>query len=85
MASPDNRLSRLEAQMSDIAEDVRRITNAVYGNGKPGLITELQMLKQSVEAHHQSVDELRKQARGDWKWIVTTLVAVAAVLAAMTK
>jgi hypothetical protein len=85
MSSVNDRLASLEAKTEENGKTIWRVFEAIYGNGKPGLLTEFQLLRQSVEEHHGSVEELRKKNRGDWRWIITTLVAVAAVIVAYFK
>lgn len=79
------RLSRIEAQMETNGEKIDRVEKAIYGNGKQGLITEFQLLRQSVEEHHSAVNELKNRNRNDWKWIITTTIAFAAVIVALLK
>lgn len=85
MASVNDRLASLETKMKDNGETLKQVFQAIYGNGKPGLLTEFQLLRQSVEAHHESVEEIRTRNKSDWKWVITTAVAVAAVLTAIFK
>ena len=85
MASVGDRLASIEATFKEHGKKLDRIEAAIYGNGKAGLITELKLLQQSVNEHHQSVDELRNRSRGDWKWVVTTCIAIAAVIATFLK
>jgi hypothetical protein len=85
MASVNDRLASLEAKTEENGHTIRRVFEAIYGNGKPGLLVEFQLLRQSVEAHHESVEDLRKKNKSDWKWVITTGVAIAAVLTAVFK
>lgn len=79
------RIARVEDRLDSLTTSVERLTRAIYGNGQIGLITQLELLRQSVEAHHTSVTELRKQSRGDWKWIASSVIAIAAVVVALIK
>lgn len=85
MATVNERLAKLEKAAEDTKETMKQLTNAIYGNGKPGLLTEFQLLRKSVEEHHESIDENRKKNKADWKWLITTGVAIAAVAAAYLK
>ena len=81
----NERLAKVENQLEENNKTTWRVFEALYGNGKPGLLSEFRILRQSVEEHHMSVAALQKQARSDWKWIITTIVATSAVLVAIIK
>lgn len=71
----------MTAKMESNGKQINRVYEALYGNGKPGLIAEFQKLLMSVEQHHQAENEIK----ADWKWIVTTLVAIAAIIVGFVK
>ena len=73
----NERLATLEKGMEENQKTLWRIFEAVYGNGKPGLITDIQTIRQKLESHHQ-----HGQA---WQWIITTIIAAAAVVVAWLK
>lgn len=77
----NERLSKVESQLDENNKTTWRVFEAIYGNGKPGLLTEFRLLRQSVEAHHQSATV----NKSDWKWIITTAVAASAVIVAIFK
>lgn len=81
----NERLSKVESQLDENNKTTWRVFEALYGNGKPGLLSEFRILRQSVEEHRTSVATLQKQARSDWKWIITTAVAASAVIVAIFK
>lgn len=92
MASINERLSTVESKLEENNRTTWRVFEAIYGNGKPGLIAEFKLLRQSVEKHHKEADQrlreeeaLRIERKTDWKWIATTIVAIAAVVAAIIK
>ena len=86
MANTTNeRLAKLEQQTAANGDKLERIEAAIYGNGKRGLLTEFQLLRQSVEEHHESEKELQKRTHADWHWIITTLVAVSAIVVGLLK
>lgn len=78
MATVPERLSALENQMSEDCKTTWRIHEAIYGNGKPGLITEIRLLRQSVDSHIAA----HHDRRVDWKWLITSGIAVAAIAGA---
>lgn len=75
------RLAKVENQLDENNKTTWRVFEAIYGNGKPGLLTEFRMLRQSVEEHHKST----MANKSDWKYIITTLIAVSAVIVAIFK
>lgn len=77
----NERLAKVESQLDENNKNTWRVFEAIYGNGKPGLLSEFRLLRQSVEAHHQSATV----NKSDWKWIITTAVAASAVLVAIFK
>ena len=79
------RLAVLEKMMDENGKTIGRVFEALYGNGKPGLLSEFQTLRQSVEEHHEAVAEIRRRDRGNWQWVITTIVAIAAVVVAFFK
>ena len=85
MPSINERLAAVERGLEENNKTTWRVFQAIYGNGKPGLTAELQLLRQSVEKHHAEAEQRRKEHKVDWQWIITTLVAVAAILAVFIK
>lgn len=85
MPSVNERLATLESKMETNNATTKQIFEAIYGNGKKGLLTEFQLLRKSVEEHHQKIEEKNKEKKADWKWLVPTLVAVASVVVAFVK
>lgn len=77
----NERLAKVENQLEENNKTTWRVFEALYGNGKPGLLSEFRLLRQSVEAHHQSATV----NKSDWKWIITTAVAATAVIVAIFK
>ena len=75
--SINERLSALERQTDENGKTIWRVFEAVYGNGKPGLIADVQAIRQTLEA--------QKSHGQAWQWLVTTAIAAAAVLVAWLK
>ena len=78
-----DRITRLEAKMEDIGDTVDKLEKAIYGNGQPGILSDVRVIRESVEKHHQSVYEKQHEKKADWKWIVSTAVAIMAVVVAI--
>lgn len=72
-----SRLAALETKTDENGKTIWRVFEAVYGNGKPGLIADVQAIRQALESgrHHGQV----------WQWVVTTLIAAVAIVAAWLK
>ena len=71
------RLAALERQTDENGKTIWRVFEAIYGNGKPGLIADVQAIRQTLEA--------QKHHHANWQWIITTLIAAAAVVVAYIK
>ena len=74
------RLTLVEKITEDTNSIVKKLEAAIYGNGEPGLKTNLEVLKKSVENHHKEAEDRIKAQKADWKWVVATLVAIGSVL-----
>lgn len=83
MPSVNERLATLENEMVENNKTTWRIFEAIYGNGKPGLLTEFQLLRQSVEDHHKTIEDKTKEKKADWKWLIPTVAAIVAAIAAV--
>ena len=81
----NERLSKLENQTAENGKTIWRVFEAIYGNGKPGLLSEFRLLRESVEQHHSAVREEKRAAKLDWQWVVTTSVAIGAIVVAIFK
>ncbi len=81
----NERMAALEKQTEENGKTIRRVFEALYGNGKAGLLAEFRLLRQSVEEHHREVEERRRQHKLDWQWIITTIIAAAAIAVAANK
>ena len=77
----NERLSKVESQLDENNKTTWRVFEAIYGNGKPGLLSEFRLLRQSVEAHHKAATV----NKSDWKYIITTALAASAVIVAIFK
>lgn len=67
MATERERLSTLETREDENSKTLWRIHEAIYGNGKPGLIADVHAIKQMVHA---------------LGWLIGLAVAVMGVIAA---
>lgn len=86
------RIAKIEKTLEDNNQIIHRVEQAIFGNGKPGLLSDFRLLAESVERHHNEADERikreeeeRHRHKLDWQWIITTIVAVAAVVAALIR
>lgn len=77
------RVTRLEFAFDDLSGDVRKVVDALYGNGKPGLLSDFRQLKENVKQHHEAVDALTKEKKSDIKFVVTTLLSVVSAAIAL--
>ena len=92
MSQMIERITRIETTLEDNNQVIHRVEQAIFGNGKPGLLSDFRLLAESVEKHHKEADArikaeaaAKREHKTDWKWIVTTIVAIAAVAAAIIK
>ena len=85
-------VAELKQIVSDNNDTVHKIEQALYGNGKPGLLSDFRILKDSVEKHHAEYDKRQEEERSrkkerklDWQWVVTALIAIASIIAGICK
>ena len=81
----NERLSKLENQTEENGKTIWRVFEAIYGNGKPGLLSEFRLLRESVDQHHNDVKEEKRSSKLDWQWVITTMVAIGAIVVAIFK
>lgn len=67
-------LKRIESQLGEIKEALDRDFKALYGNGHAGLLSRMSAMETWQKGHSDV-----------WKWIVSTVIAVAAVAVAALK
>ena len=70
----DAALGRIEAELRDIKEALKRDFAALHGNGRPGLLDRMAAMEAWRDGHSDM-----------WKWIISTVIAVAAVAVAALK
>ena len=73
----NERLAALERQTDENGKTIWRVFEAVYGNGKPGLIADVQAIRQALES--------RRDHGAAWQWVITSIIALAAVVVAWLK
>ena len=61
------RLASLERAMGDVAEDVKKLSRLLLGNGEEGLLGQLRM-------SHERIEVLQRQ----YKWVLAILAALLA-------
>lgn len=75
---PCEQHGNIAAMMSDIENAdarIERITTAVWGNGKPGLISDVQSISQRITDMQNDVTELKQDAKGRNKLLIATLLS----------
>ena len=85
-------VAKLQTTVEDNNKTVHQIEEALYGNGKPGLLSDFRSLKESVERHHKEYEKRieneqsrKKERKLDWQWVITALIAIAGIVAAILK
>ena len=85
-------VAKLQTTVEDNNKTVHQIEQALYGNGKPGLLSDFRSLKESVERHHKEYEKRieneqsrKKERKLDWQWVITALIAIAGIVAAILK
>lgn len=56
-----DRLARIETKQDAIMETLEKVTYTVYGNGKPGVLEELAILRTRVDERTESPGMSKKQ------------------------
>jgi hypothetical protein len=72
----DRLLLEIHGMMSSIKSDVGRHEKTLYGNGQPGLCTQVQELKD----YHRNENNFLKRYGGVFAWLVTTILAIYSVI-----
>lgn len=73
----NERMAALEKATDEHGKTLWRVFEAVYGNGKPGLIADVQAIRQMLEG--------RKDHGRTWQWVVSMIIAAAAVVVAVVR
>ena len=73
-AERDATLKAIEQSIKEIKEALKRDFQALYGNGHEGLLTRMAKMEMWQKGHSDS-----------WKWIISTIIAAAAVAVASLK
>ena len=73
-AERDAMLERIDDKLKDIREALERDFKALYGNGHAGLLSRMSAMETWQKGHSDA-----------WKWIISTVIAVAAVAVAVVK
>ena len=73
----NERMAAIEKATEENGKTIWRVFEAVYGNGKPGLIADVQAIRQIIESQRRGAVQ--------WQWLITTLIAAAAVVVAIIK
>ena len=73
-AERDATLRAIEQSIMEIKEALKRDFQALYGNGHAGLLSRMTAMETWQKGHSDA-----------WKWIISTVIAVAAVAVAWLK
>ena len=79
-------MSTMPERLAKIEAILERLDHSINGNGQPGLA---QRLNDHMMHDHQLTDKLdghlrwHRHAWGDWKWSITTLIAIAGMIVAI--
>lgn len=71
------RLAALETEVKESRKKIDKLFDAVYGNGKPGLIADVQAIRQKLDD--------QKNHGQTWQWLAATVISASAVLVAWLK
>lgn len=77
----EQRLTMLETLTTQNSQNISRIVDAIYGNGKPGILTNIELMKADIATQ---ISE-RRSSIGNWQWIVTTIIAILALIVTYLK
>ena len=55
------RIAKIEKTLEDNIQIIHRVEQAIFGNGKPGLLSDFRLLAESVERHHKEANERIKR------------------------
>lgn len=56
-----DRLARIETKQDALIESIEKVTYTVYGNGKPGILEELAILRTKMDERTEPVGMSKKQ------------------------
>jgi hypothetical protein len=57
-----DRLARIETKQDALMDAIEKVTYTVYGNGKPGILEEVAILKTKIEERTEEPGMSKKQA-----------------------
>jgi hypothetical protein len=77
----EQRLTTLETLTTQNSQNISRIVDAIYGNGKPGILTNIELMKADLATQRSE----RRSSIGNWQWIVTTIIAILALIVTYLK
>lgn len=68
----DELLLEIRGMLKGLEKDIGRHEKTLYGNGQPGLCSQVQELKD----YHSNENSLLRRYGGFFAWLITTIVAV---------
>ena len=72
----EQRLTKLETMTEQNSHEIARIVDAIYGNGKPGILTNIELIKSDLAKQKSD----KKSGIGYLQWIITTVIAILALI-----
>ncbi len=85
----EQRITKIETMFDEHRQILEKLNEALYGDGKPGLLSDFRRLEDRVADQRAEVAKIRddlelkrRERKIDWQWLVTTAIAVGAVAAA---
>lgn len=79
--TPEQRLTKLEVMTTQNSQNITRIVDAIYGNGKPGILTNIELMKSDLAKQKND----KRNGIGYLQWIVTTAIAILALIVTYLK
>ena len=72
----EERLAKLEVLTGQNSQNITRIVEAIYGNGKPGILTNIELMKSDLAKQKND----KRNGIGYLQWIITTVLAIIALI-----
>lgn len=77
----EQRLTTLETLTTQNSQNITKIVDAIYGNGKPGILTNIELMKADIATQKNE----RRSSIGYLQWIITTVIAILALIVTYLK
>ena len=77
------KISRLTGYHHNTVRSVVKNETGCYTEVNPKFPKKDDEVVYTAKAHRKTEEELKKERKTDWKWVVTTIIAIAAVITAL--